>query len=174
METGNSIPIFVATASASKIGRRLLVVWYSRVKPSHVFRSVHSSSRQANFNGNEPYGDAEPGPYLRRTAQVGSYEPNGFGLYDLHGNVAEWCVDWYDPDYYTASPEESPRGPPVGVLSDDYNNFFLVVRGGKPLALRVAGRSVNLPCLAPFACSCSVSSSPRWRERRNRCHAWRW
>lgn len=87
------------------------------------------SAKQANFNGNEPYA-ADKGPYLRKTVAVGSYEPNGFGLHDMHGNVAEWCADWYDPDYYSSSPEESPRGPPVGVLSDDYNNFYLVVRGG--------------------------------------------
>jgi formylglycine-generating enzyme required for sulfatase activity len=95
--------------------------------PFHFGRSLSAS--QANFNGNYPYA-AEKGAYLRRTAKVGSYPPNAFGLYDMHGNVAEWCADWYDPDYYNSSPEESPRGPPVGVLSDDYNNFFLVVRGG--------------------------------------------
>ncbi len=88
------------------------------------------SSRQANFNGNFPYGNAEKGQYLRRTVKVGSYQPNNFGLYDMHGNVAEWCADWYDPDYYDASHDEDPRGPPVGVLSDDYENYYLVVRGG--------------------------------------------
>lgn len=88
------------------------------------------SSQQANFNGHYPYGDAEPGPYLRRTAQVGSYPPNAFGLYDMHGNVAEWCSDWYDPQYYENSPGEDPLGPPFGVLSDGFDRFYLVVRGG--------------------------------------------
>ena len=88
------------------------------------------SSTQANFNGNFPYGGAEKGPYVRKTVKVGSYPPNAFGLYDMHGNVSEWCADWYDPEYYNSSPEENPKGPPVGALSDDYNNFFLVVRGG--------------------------------------------
>jgi formylglycine-generating enzyme required for sulfatase activity len=88
------------------------------------------SSRQANCNGKTPYGDAEPGPYLRRTAKVGSYPPNAFGLYDMHGNVAEWCADWYDPEAYNESARDDPPGPPVGVFPDDFGNFYLVVRGG--------------------------------------------
>ena len=96
--------------------------------PFHVGTSL--SSHQANINGNYPYGDARRGPYLRKTAKVGSYKPNAFGLYDMHGNVAEWCSDYYDPDYYVNSPDEDPLGPPVGVYSDDFGKFYFVVRGG--------------------------------------------
>ena len=88
------------------------------------------SSLKANCNGKVSYGDAEPGPYLRRSAKVGSYPPNAFGLYDMHGNVAEWCADWYDPEAYEENPQTDPRGPPVGTFADDFGNFFLVVRGG--------------------------------------------
>jgi formylglycine-generating enzyme required for sulfatase activity len=89
------------------------------------------SSNQANFNGNFPYGGADKGPMLGRTAKVGSYPPNAWGLYDMHGNVLEWCNDWYDPDYYKKSHREDPKGPEKGVFATGFDsNFFVVVRGG--------------------------------------------
>ncbi|MFO0846772.1 MAG: SUMF1/EgtB/PvdO family nonheme iron enzyme [Gemmataceae bacterium] len=73
------------------------------------------SSRQANFNGREePYGGAAEGPWLERTCPVDAYPPNAFGLYDLHGNVSEWCADWFAAHYYEESPEADPPGPATG------------------------------------------------------------
>jgi len=56
------------------------------------------------------------------TSPVGSFAPNGYGLYDMAGNVSEWCWDWYDKAYYSGSPGSDPRGPGSG--------SFRVVRGG--------------------------------------------
>jgi uncharacterized protein (TIGR02996 family) len=80
------------------------------------------SSDQANFDGTCPYGDAAPGPYLWRTTRVGSYPPNAFGLYDMHGNVWEWCLDWFGESYYRKSPRKDPQGPRRGE--------WRVMRGG--------------------------------------------
>lgn len=73
------------------------------------------SAQDANFNSGLPYGRVGRTPPLDRPAWVGCYPPNRFGLYDMHGNVCEWCADWYDAGYYSRSPQQDPKGPAGGV-----------------------------------------------------------
>lgn len=56
-------------------------------------------SDQANFDGRSPYGSAAAGVYKKKAVPVGSYQPNKFGLYDMHGNVSEWVEDYFHDDY---------------------------------------------------------------------------
>src|SRR5207248_1813596 len=57
---------------------------------------------------------------------VGTYPPNAWGLYDMHGNVSEWCQDWHDYDYYEKSPLRDPPGPERSQAV----NLQRVLRGG--------------------------------------------
>ena len=60
-----------------------------------------------NYNGNNPYGSASKGIYRAKTTAVGSFPPNTFGLYDMHGNVYEWCQDVWHENYNGAPTDGS-------------------------------------------------------------------
>lgn len=67
------------------------------------------------------------------TAPVGSFPPNPWGLRDMYGNVAEYCLDWYGADYYRRSPRKDPQGPESG--------HFRVLRGGSWCQSKACSRS---------------------------------
>ena len=73
--------------------------------PFHTGRTI--STEQANYDGNHTYGAGRKGRYRRQTVPVGSFAANGFGLYDMHGNVREWTHDCWNGSYRGAPTDGS-------------------------------------------------------------------
>jgi len=70
------------------------------------------SVKEANYDGNYPYARCSEGQFRERTISVASFLPNAWGLYDMHGNVLEWCQDWFGDDSSNAVTD--PSGPTSG------------------------------------------------------------
>jgi len=81
---------------------------------------THISDSFGNFNAKIPSAFAATGRYIGHPTPVGSYPPNPWGLYDMHGNVWEWVDDWFAP--YSPNKTINPQGPPEGTLK--------LIRGG--------------------------------------------
>ncbi len=89
-----------------------------------------SDGTLANVRGNSPYGTQTNGPHLGRTTAVGSYPPNSLGLYDMHGNVREWCVDKYDGKLYETRGRSSDNPINLPIDDDPSDVYLMVTRGG--------------------------------------------
>lgn len=100
-------------------------------------------TNQANYDGNDDYNDcgAMTGDYRQKTLEVGSFNPNAFGLFDMHGNVSEWVQDCFEDDYSRAMSDGSAKT--VEVCESR------VLRGGSwndsAYSLRLANRNTSTP-----------------------------
>jgi formylglycine-generating enzyme required for sulfatase activity len=107
---------------------------------------------KANVDGNYPYGTTTKGKYLERTTRVGEYGANAFGLYDMHGNVLEWCRDWYDNKFYASAAIADPEN----MKEAEYR----VLRGGSwgsyARVSRSADRVRYTPAYRNFDCGLRV------------------
>jgi len=97
------------------------------------------TTSQSNYNGNWPYNNNVKGEFRQRTTPVGSFNPNAWGLYDTHGNVCEWCWDWYGD--YSSAAQTDPLGAPSGPIR--------VFRGGSWNSLALDVRSAHRSGITP-------------------------
>ena len=118
--------------------------------PFHFGETI--TPKLANYDRIHAYASAPTSKNTQQTTEVGSFPPNAFGLYDMHGNVWEWCQDSWHENYKKAPTDSRPW-----ISKPDY---FRVVRGGSwnvaPEKCRSAARDLRKPDIFGYACGFRV------------------
>ena len=96
----------------------------------------------------------------RYAHQVGLKKANAFGLYDMHGNVWEWCQDWYGGDYYASSPADDPQGPSSGTRRVVRGCCWVGTAGDCRAASRRGGEPEDRNSLLGFRVAAVPSGGP--------------
>jgi len=141
-KTGNSyrLPSEAEWEYACRAGTVRLSAQVEATTPFYFGETI--TSDLVNCNGTIPYGNAPKGEYRQQTTEVGTFPPNGFGLYDMHGNVCEWCADPWHDNYQDAPTDGS-------VWTTNGDNEIRVIRGGSwndfPVSCRSAYRYLSDP-----------------------------
>lgn len=105
--------------------------------PFHTGATI--STDQANYNGKFTYGKGTKGLFRESSTKVGSFPPNAWGVHDMHGNVWEWCADWYSE--YPKHAVRDPTGPAEGDRR--------IIRGGCWINFPAVCRSANRGKIVP-------------------------
>jgi len=124
---------------AGRAGTRTIYWWGDGNPGSQRVANIADESAKRQFPDLPIMAGYDDG--YERSAPVGSFDPNPWGLHDMIGNVSEWTADWFAEDYYQNSPERNPIGPFIGK--------YKVLRGGSwhngPLGVRSAYRRNSQP-----------------------------
>jgi len=147
---------YAAAAYAEWQGKRLPTEaeWEKSARGPHGYKYTYGDVYDAT--------KANTGGRIGLTTPVGSYEPNDYGLYDMTGNVLEWCSDWYGEDYYAAGVDRNPKGPQHGesrVIRGGAWNYFKS-RCTTTFRFYILPPNANRTCTSNIGFRCAKDTPP--------------